>query len=242
MIQSHTDREPRPARRWPEAARPHRARRSRARDARGALGAAAFIALFAVASACGWANTRVAGRPVPPAAPTILNVSGSATANDLVAGPPAVPSLPAGSSGDAPARPSRAAHAPDGPGLRPTAWYRLAARDYGISPQLLEALHHVESSGAGDSCVANRQGSGAIGPFQFKPSTFARIGVDANHDGKVDICGFADSLFSAASYLRTIGADADPASAGSRRALARYGTDVNQVVSLALAYRDRDRG
>src|SRR5206468_1509363 len=80
---------------------------------------------------------------------------------------------------------------------RPTGWYRLAALDYGLSPQLLEALHAVESNASGDSCVANLQGSRATGPFQFKPATFKQFGIDGNHDGVVDICGFADSLFSA---------------------------------------------
>jgi hypothetical protein len=124
---------------------------------------------------------------------------------------------------------------------RPTDWYHLAAVEHEASPQFLEALHAVESNTSPDGCVRNLQGSGATGPFQFKPATFARFGVDGNHDGVVDICGFSDSLFSAARYLRAIGADSDPASEASRRALARYGTDVDRVVSLARAYQDRDR-
>jgi membrane-bound lytic murein transglycosylase B len=124
--------------------------------------------------------------------------------------------------------------------VRPTGWYHLAAAEYGVSVQLLEALHQVESNASPDACIANLQGSGATGPFQFKPATFAQYGVDANHDGIVDICGFADSLFSAARYLRAIGADDDPTSAPSRRALVRYGTDADRVVSLARAYRERD--
>jgi membrane-bound lytic murein transglycosylase B len=109
-----------------------------------------------------------------------------------------------------------------------------------VSVQLLEALHQVESNASPDDCIANLEGSGATGPFQFKPATFSSFGVDANHDGVADICGFADSLFSAARYLRAIGADEDPTSATSRRALARYGTDVERVVSLARAYQERD--
>ena len=124
--------------------------------------------------------------------------------------------------------------------VRPIGWYRLAAAEYGVSVQLLEALHQVESNASPDACIANLEGSGATGPFQFKPATFAEVGVDANHDGIKDICGFADSLFSAARYLRTIGADEEPASMTSRRALKRYGTDVERVVSLARAYQERD--
>ena len=123
---------------------------------------------------------------------------------------------------------------------RPRVWYRAAATEYGVSEHLLEALHQVESSASADSCIANMEGSGATGPFQFKVATFGQFGVDANHDGTRDICAFTDSLFSAARYLREIGADADPTSHGTRKALARYGTDVSQVVSLTEEYRDRD--
>lgn len=109
-----------------------------------------------------------------------------------------------------------------------------------MSVQLLEALHQVESNASPDDCIPNLEGSGATGPFQFKPATFGQFGVDANHDGVKDICGFADSLFSAARYLRAIGADGDPTSETTRRALARYGTDPERVISLARAYRERD--
>jgi membrane-bound lytic murein transglycosylase B len=109
-----------------------------------------------------------------------------------------------------------------------------------VSQQLLEALHQVESNASPDACIANLEGSGATGPFQFKPATFALFGVDANHDGAKDICGFVDSLFSAARYLHAIGADDDPSSETTRRALKRYGTDAERVVSLARAYQERD--
>lgn len=79
----------------------------------------------------------------------------------------------------------------------------------------------MESNASPDACIANLEGSGATGPFQFKPATFTQFGVDANHDGVTDICGFVDSLFSAARYLRALGADGDPTSATSRRALVR---------------------
>ena len=117
-------------------------------------------------------------------------------------------------------------------------WYRLAAAELAVSADLLRALHEVESSAAPDGCVANAQGSGAIGPFQFKPATFRQYSVDGNHDGRRDICSFADGLFSAARYLRALGAVGldDPE---TRRALARYGTDPDRVLALARRYRDR---
>ena len=111
--------------------------------------------------------------------------------------------------------------------------YEVAGARYGVSPALLVALHAVESGSAGDGCVRNRQGSGAVGPFQFKPATFRTYGVDADGDGRADICGRADALYSAARYLKALGADAHPASPATRRALARYGTHVERVVALA---------
>ncbi len=52
------------------------------------------------------------------------------------------------------------------------------------------------------------QGSwaGAMGHFQFMPSTFNRYAVDANQDGKIDIWhSFEDAAASAANYLSSIG-------------------------------------
>jgi len=117
------------------------------------------------------------------------------------------------------------------------AWYRQAAAEEGVSVDLLHALHDVESSAAPDGCIKNAEGSGAVGPFQFKRATFRRYGVDANHDGVRDICSFTDALFSAARYLRALGADGldNPQ---THQALARYGTDPDHVLSLARNYRD----
>ena len=123
---------------------------------------------------------------------------------------------------------------------RPIAWYRTAASEHRVSPYLLEALHQIESSSATDGCLPNTDGSGAIGPFQFKRATFSEFGVDGNGDGVIDICGFVDSLMSAASYLRALGADDDLDGLGVRYALERYGTDVDRVIDLARFYRARD--
>jgi hypothetical protein len=124
--------------------------------------------------------------------------------------------------------------------VRPIAWYRVAASEHSVSPYLLEALHQVESSAAPDGCWPNAEGSGAIGPFQFKRATFETYGLDGNGDGLVDICGFSDSLVSAAHYLRALGADEDVESPGTRYALERYGTDAERVISLARYYSSRD--
>ena len=111
--------------------------------------------------------------------------------------------------------------------------YEAAGARYGVSPAVLVALHAVESGSAGDGCVRNRQGSGEEGSLQFKPATFRAYGVDADGDGRANICGRADALYSAARYLKALGADAQPASSATRRALARYGTQVERVVALA---------
>jgi hypothetical protein len=113
--------------------------------------------------------------------------------------------------------------------------YEQAAMRYRLSPAMLRALHQVESSSSPGGCLLNLQGSGAVGPFQFMRDTFRVYGVDGDGDGRVDICGLADSLFSAAHYLQVLGADADAASAATRHALKRYGTDPARVIALATA-------
>ena len=111
--------------------------------------------------------------------------------------------------------------------------YQRAGQRYGISPALLRALHQVESSGAMGGCVRNLEGSGALGPLQFMPTTFWQYAVNADGDARPDICGLADSLFTAARYLQALGADADPLSAATFGALKRYGTDPALVVALS---------
>ena len=84
-----------------------------------------------------------------------------------------------------------------------------------------------------DGCLPNADGSGAVGPFQFKRATLGQYGVDGNGDGVVDICGFADSLVSAAAYLRVLGADDDLDGPAVRQSLERYGADMDRVMDLA---------
>ena len=158
--------------------------------------------------------------------------------DDVVSAPrPAPAGGPVGLDAAVASRPSGVVSVPTRVGDSAGAWYRRAAAEHEVSDDLLRALHHVESNAA-DGCVTNARGSGALGPFQFKRATFRRYGVDGNDDGERDICSFADSLFSAARYLRVLGADGldDPQ---TRHALARYGTDPDRVLALARSYRDR---
>ena len=48
--------------------------------------------------------------------------------------------------------------------------------------------------------------AGALGHFQFMPSTMRRYGIDADKDGKIDIWNdFNDAIYSAANYLSKMG-------------------------------------
>jgi membrane-bound lytic murein transglycosylase B len=63
----------------------------------------------------------------------------------------------------------------------------------------------------------------AVGPMQFLPSTWARWGTDANHDGKSDPGNVVDAAMSAARYLcRAAGALTLTSEAGVTRAILAY--------------------
>lgn len=50
--------------------------------------------------------------------------------------------------------------------------------------------------------------AGAMGHFQFIPTTLEQYGVDGNHDGKIDIVNsVSDAMFSAGNYLSKLGWD-----------------------------------
>ncbi len=71
--------------------------------------------------------------------------------------------------------------------------------------ELLAALHILD---AGHVPLARMQGSwaGAMGPFQFMPSSFRHYAVDADGDGRANIWGSVpDALASAGNYLAKAG-------------------------------------
>jgi hypothetical protein len=80
--------------------------------------------------------------------------------------------------------------------------YRLGAR----GPAVLAAINGIESSFGQNPGTSS---AGAIGWMQFMPSTWARYGVDANHDGKRDAYEPQDAIYGAANYLRASGAPGD---------------------------------
>ena len=71
--------------------------------------------------------------------------------------------------------------------------------------ELLEALRILD---AGHVSLPRLQGSwaGAMGPFQFMPSSYRHYAVDADGDGRINIWGSVpDALASAANYLAKAG-------------------------------------
>lgn len=75
--------------------------------------------------------------------------------------------------------------------------------------ELYNALKIIDDGNVG---VGEMESSwaGAMGHFQFMPSTFNAYGVDANNDGRIDIWhDFPDALASAANYLSAMGWQSD---------------------------------
>lgn len=78
--------------------------------------------------------------------------------------------------------------------------YNTRRGDY-FRKELLEALQILDD---GHVSLARMQGSwaGAMGPFQFMPSSYRHYAVDADGDGRINIWGSVpDALASAANYL-----------------------------------------
>jgi peptidoglycan hydrolase CwlO-like protein len=93
-----------------------------------------------------------------------------------------------------------------GHGIPPTylLLYRAAATTCrGMDWHVLAAIGQVES---GHGHNVGPSSSGAEGPMQFMPGTFAGYAVDGNGDGVEDIWSPADSIYTAARYLCANGA------------------------------------
>ena len=71
--------------------------------------------------------------------------------------------------------------------------------------ELIAALRIAQDAGLP---VAQMMGSwaGAMGHYQFIPTTARRFGIDGDGDGRIDLCGsYADALASAGNYLHGLG-------------------------------------
>lgn len=98
--------------------------------------------------------------------------------------------------------------------------YQSAAAKYGVPWGILKGLHAVES-GYHNGSIYNHSGSGASGPFQFMPGTWAAY-HDPNHP---DINSAVDGAYAAARYLSEHG--------NNINALYQYGTNVRGVLSVS---------
>jgi len=109
-----------------------------------------------------------------------------------------------------PPLPARAAIkvGPAPPAAQLLTYYREAQRRFGVPWDVLAAVNFVESK---FGKLRNASASGAQGPMQFMPATWARYGLGGNvHDAH-------DAILGAANYLRASGAPRD-----LRRALHAY--------------------
>jgi len=77
----------------------------------------------------------------------------------------------------------------------------------GLDWHVLAAIGQVESHHGRSNGPSS---SGAEGPMQFLPGTFAAYAVDGNHDGVFDIWNPADAIYTAAHYLCANGAGGGP--------------------------------
>ena len=101
--------------------------------------------------------------------------------------------------------------------------YAAAQRRFGVRPALLAAINHVESA---FGRLRNRSISGARGPMQFMPATWAAYGMGG------DINDPRDAIMGAANYLHANGAPGDQA-----RALFRYNPSSDYVSAVTRVAR-----
>ncbi len=97
--------------------------------------------------------------------------------------------------------------------------YRRAWRRYRVGPPLLAAVNFVESA---FGRLRNRSVSGARGPMQFMPATWAAYGLGG------EISDPRDAILGAANYLHANGAPGDEA-----RALFRYNPSSAYVTAVS---------
>ena len=89
-----------------------------------------------------------------------------------------------------------------------SAYEQAAAGCPGLAWPLLAAVGKVESDhGRAPDLVSS---TGAMGPMQFMPGTWAGYGVDADGDGHADPFTAADAITAAADYLCALGVATDP--------------------------------
>jgi membrane-bound lytic murein transglycosylase B len=83
---------------------------------------------------------------------------------------------------------------------------------------------------------------GAIGLCQFLPSNILPYGVDADHDGRIDLFTKADALYSIANYLREHGWKDNMDEASRREAILSYNKSsvyANTVLAVAQKLKNK---
>lgn len=118
--------------------------------------------------------------------------------------------------------------------------YRQTGQEAGVDWTILAAVGKQESDHGRASTNCATSSTGARGPMQFQPSTWASEGVDGNGDGKRDPCNFEDAIPATAGYLKDLGAPDD-----YRGALCSYygmcadehADYANEVLAQAEEYR-----
>jgi hypothetical protein len=84
--------------------------------------------------------------------------------------------------------------------------YQAAGTEYGVRWEVLAAINEIETDYGRNLNVSS---AGAEGWMQFLPSSWAKYGVDGNHDGFKDPDNPVDAIFTAARYLKAAGAATD---------------------------------
>jgi hypothetical protein len=102
--------------------------------------------------------------------------------------------------------------------------YRQAGARFGVPWEILYGLHHMETGGR-DGAISSGYGTGAQGPLQFMPGTWASYGIDGNGDGNVDINNAIDAIFGAANFIALHG--------GVEQGLKSYGGNSQMVLDYA---------
>lgn len=78
-------------------------------------------------------------------------------------------------------------------------------REKFFTEQLLALMKNADRNGQNINDIYGSW-AGAMGHFQFIPTTLAQYGVDGNGDGKIDIINnISDAMFSAGNYLNKLG-------------------------------------
>lgn len=102
--------------------------------------------------------------------------------------------------------------------------YKQAGTRFGVPWEILYGIHLVET-GLRDGSISSGYGTGAQGPMQFMPGTWAAYGIDGNGDGNIDINNAVDAIFAAANFIAQHG--------GVEGGLKAYGGDAQGMINAA---------